>query len=54
MLEYDLQCSQVFLGELGGAAEVIILDLLLVLPLDLIHIQVSFRQLFQKIINFTL
>ena len=43
-----------FFGEFGRAAEVIVFDLLLVLPLDLVYIQVSLRQLFQKIINFTL
>jgi hypothetical protein len=43
-----------FFGEFGRAAEVIVFDLLIVLPLDLVYIQVSLRQLFQKIINFTL
>ena len=43
-----------FFGEFGRAAEVIVFDLLLVLPLDLVYIQVSLRLLFQKIINFTL
>ena len=41
MLEYDFQRSQMFFREFGRAAEVIILNLLLVLPLDLIHIQIS-------------